>query len=154
MLNGETQFRDWLLYSASKGCVFCIPCRLFSEQEEHSFTTTGFSDWKNASARLQQHEELQNHRSSVLCLLTRSKVINRIDTSLTNAYRNEVQYWHDILKRVVSTIVTLTTRRLVLRGENSKIGSVHNGNFLGCLELIAEFDPFLREHLAKFGNAG
>lgn len=154
LLNGETQFRDWLLYSASRGCVFCIPCRLFSQQEENSFTTTGFNDWKNASARLQQHEESQNHRSSVLCLLTRSKVINRIDTSLTNAYRNEVQYWRDILKRVVATIVTLTTRGLALRGENSKIGSVHNGNFLGCLELIAEFDPFLREHLAKFGNAG
>lgn len=65
-----------------------------------------------------------------------------------------MQYWCDILKRVVSTIVTLTTRGLALRGENSKIGSVHNGNFLGCLELIAEFDPFLRKHLAKFGNVG
>ena len=30
----------------------------------------------------------------------------------------------------------------------------HNGNYLGCLELIAEFDPFLQEHLKVYGNKG
>lgn len=29
------------------------------------------------------------------------------------------------------------------------IGSVHNGNYLGILELIAEFDPFLAAHIEK-----
>ena len=33
------------------------------------------------------------------------------------------------------------------------LGSVHNGNFLGSLELIAQFDPFLQSHLQKYGNA-
>ena len=30
----------------------------------------------------------------------------------------------------------------------------HNGNFLGCLELISCFDPLLWQRLAKHGNQG
>ena len=29
-----------------------------------------------------------------------------------------------------------------------------NGNYLGILELIAEYDPFLSSHTAKDGNQG
>lgn len=32
--------------------------------------------------------------------------------------------------------------------------SPHNGNFLGCLEIIIHTDPLLLEHLAKCGNIG
>ncbi|KAL4142249.1 hypothetical protein QTP88_004744 [Uroleucon formosanum] len=42
--------------------------------------------------------------------------------------------------------------RLSFRGNNSEFGSVHNGNYMGCLELIAQFNPFLCEHIAKYGN--
>ena len=36
----------------------------------------------------------------------------------------------------------------------TKIGNVHNGNFLMLIELLAEFDPFLSDHIARFGNPG
>jgi len=44
-------------------------------------------------------------------------------------------------------------RGLALRGDDEKIGSSHNGNYLGCLELVAQFDPFLAKHIEDFGNA-
>jgi len=34
------------------------------------------------------------------------------------------------------------------------LGSAHNGNYLGILELLAQFDPFLKDHLQKFGQKG
>jgi len=34
------------------------------------------------------------------------------------------------------------------------IGSPHNGNFLGLMELLADFDPFLAEHIQKHANKG
>ena len=34
------------------------------------------------------------------------------------------------------------------------IGSPSNGNFLGTLELLSQFDPFLAAHLEKYGNKG
>ncbi|XP_025407314.1 uncharacterized protein LOC112681265, partial [Sipha flava] len=39
-------------------------------------------------------------------------------------------------------------------GDNENIGPPHNGNFMMCLELIAEFDPFLANHLSNYGNPG
>ena len=34
------------------------------------------------------------------------------------------------------------------------MGSKRNGNFLGIMELIAQFDPFLAKHIEDFGNQG
>jgi len=30
----------------------------------------------------------------------------------------------------------------------------NNGNYLGILELIFQFDPFLKEYILKYGNQG
>lgn len=52
-----------------------------------------------------------------------------------------------VLKRVVAVIKSLASSGLAFRGETSKIGFTNNGNFLMALELIAEFDPFMADHL-------
>jgi len=36
---------------------------------------------------------------------------------------------------------------LALRGSNEIVGSRDNGNYLGILELIGQFDPFLSQHI-------
>lgn len=51
-------------------------------------------------------------------------------------------------------IKLLATRGLAFRGSKETIGSPTNGNFLGVLEAIAQFDPFLAQHLTKYGNLG
>ena len=48
----------------------------------------------------------------------------------------------------------LTNRGLPLRGSDEMIGSPHNGNFLMTVEILAEFDPFMREHLEKKAGKG
>ncbi|XP_029766515.1 zinc finger MYM-type protein 1-like [Terrapene carolina triunguis] len=35
-----------------------------------------------------------------------------------------------------------------------KSGSPYNGNYMMALELVAEFDPFLASHIARYGNEG
>lgn len=67
---------------------------------------------------------------------------------------SKISYWTQVLRRVVSTITFLAERGLSFRGNNSEFGSVHNGNYMGCLELIAQFGPFLCEHIAKYENKG
>lgn len=75
--------------------------------------------------------------------------------ALNNSWKIVIkQYWVNILRRVVAVIRCLAQRGLPFRGEDELLGSVHNGNFLGILELIAQFDPFLQSHLQKYGNAG
>ena len=42
----------------------------------------------------------------------------------------------------------LGERALAFRGSTQCVGDVHNGNFLGLLELISH-DPILREHVTN-----
>ena len=43
---------------------------------------------------------------------------------------------------------------LPLQGSNEIIGSGNNGNYLGILELISQFDPFVFQHISQFANRG
>ena len=40
------------------------------------------------------------------------------------------------------------------RGKNELIGSPNNGNYLGILEVLSEFDTLLAEHISKHTNKG
>jgi len=57
-----------------------------------------------------------------------------------------VKYWRSVLRRVVSVVKKLSSRGLPFRGDEEEFGSLRNGNFMMCMELIAEFDPFLAGH--------
>jgi len=67
---------------------------------------------------------------------------------------NEQDYWRNVLRRVVSVVKFLSSRGLPFRGRDEKIGSNNNENFLEIIELLAQYDAFLVDHLHRFGNAG
>lgn len=60
----------------------------------------------------------------------------------------------EILRRVVSLIKCLSERGLPLSGETKIDGDANNGIFLVCLDLLDQFDPFLREHIDRHGYSG
>lgn len=78
--------------------------------------------------------------------------MNRIGKRLLSQHEHEVTYCRNVLKRVVSVVKKLASRSLEFRGDEEKFGSVKNGNFMMCLELIAEYDFFLADNNARFGN--
>jgi hypothetical protein len=41
---------------------------------------------------------------------------------------------------------------IAFRGSHEVFGSNNNGNYLGILELLARYDPFLREHITRYAN--
>lgn len=77
-----------------------------------------------------------------------------IDAELKEQCEDEQKYWQDVLKRVVAVIQFLSERGLAFRGDVETIGSPNNGNYLGILELLSKFDPFLAEHMRTYGNKG
>jgi len=77
-----------------------------------------------------------------------------MDRVLVEEMEKERNYWREVLKRIVSTVKFLAVRGLAFRGSNEKSGSLTNGNFLGCLELLAEYDPFLATHIQRYGSSG
>jgi len=75
-----------------------------------------------------------------------------INKEILEQISTETKYWNDIVIRVISVIKFLTSRGLSLRGDNEVFGVTNN--FLGILELISEFDPFLKSHIERHGNKG
>jgi len=150
--NEEKLKRDFLMYSESKGVIFCCPCLLFGNKS--AFATTGFSNWQKAEERILEHTNSSNHRSNVIKMKDRGNTLGRIDNNVVRQIETQRTYWVNVLKRVVAVVKRLSSRRLAFRGATSKIGCNNNGNFLMALELLAEFDPFLLNHLETYGNPG
>lgn len=151
--NKDIVQRKWLVYSPKIGCLFCAPCRLFGSDTQFG-SNEGFNDWKNVSERLTSHEQLKEHKTNILNFMSRQKLTGRIDQELIEQIENETKYWKEVLIRVIETIKFLASRGLALRGSNEKIYEQNNGNFLGALQLVARFDPFLANHIGRYGNAG
>lgn len=152
--NNETVERKWLLYSPSKKSLFCLSCCLFRPSNINLCSPSGCNDWKHINHIILEHENSLAHRQSMMTYLARSKTTGRVDTDLLSQYTREVDYWKKVLKRIVAVVKFLASRGLPFRGDNETLGSPNNGNYLGCMELLSEFDPFLADHLKKFGNPG
>ncbi|KAF7652124.1 hypothetical protein LDENG_00101180 [Lucifuga dentata] len=145
--NGETVSREWIVYSPSTGSISCFACKLYSSSV-HAFTN-GFSDWKHPS-RIMDHESSSEHRRCMITLLKRSEQTGTVDAPLRQQMDAQIQHWKDVLRRVVAVIKFLSERGLPFCGDDELLGSPHNGNYLGILEFISHFDPFLSEHIRSY----
>lgn len=147
--------REWLIYSPSKKSVFCYICILYNTSHtDIQLCKNGLNDWQNISNRLLLHEKSFGHRQAVCTFSNRSSILRRIDSDLIVQQKQETAYWRSILERVVSTVKFLSVRSLPFFGSDEKLNSSHNGNFLGIMELISQYDPFLSQHLKQYGNLG
>ena len=151
--NGEVVIRSWLCFSPANGRVYCFFCKLMGVARSQ-FTHDGFCDWKHASDRLGVHEQSKDHIQAVLSAASRAKKAGRVDSELAQEANRIEQYWRSVLKRLVSVLKFACERGLALRGDNETFGSPHNGNYLGILELLAEYDDFLKEHIQNHANRG
>lgn len=150
--------RNWLCYSESAGKLFCFSCKLLtttqSLKDASALTSTGFNDWKNAQFFLSIHEQGFSHRDAISSFYLLTNKVARVDQKLMEQLEEETTYWEKVLDRIIEVIKFLAERGLPLRGTDEKLGSPHNGNYLGVLELLAKFDPFLQEHLKNHANRG
>lgn len=146
--------RDWLIYSHTTKRAYCWVCKLFGSSNPSGLASDGTNDWKNISAKLKEHECGKDHFQNVAIKVSRLSKMNRIDADLEDQIEQEVSYWKEVLKRLVSAIKFLTSRGLALRGDNELLNNAQNGNFLGTIEFLAEWDKFMKEHLENHGNKG
>ncbi|KAG8172635.1 hypothetical protein JTE90_001703 [Oedothorax gibbosus] len=151
--NGEVIERQWLIYTKSANALFCYPCKLFSESSD-ALCTSGLIDWQNVSKRLPSHETSRMHRESINQLSLLMNISGRLDSLIVKETESERDYWRNVLQRVVEVVKFIAKRGLSFFGDNETLGSNQNGNFLGMLELLSQFDPFLAEHLKSRGNKG
>ncbi|GAB0086489.1 zinc finger MYM-type protein 1-like [Sergentomyia squamirostris] len=146
--------REWLCFSPETGKIYCFYCKLFSTCSQSHLANIGVKNWQNAPAKLKSHEESKEHKEASITFRTRRKEGTSVCRSLEKQAKDTKIYNIEVLKRVVEVIKYLGERGYAFHGDDAIIGSPHNGNFLGIIELISKFDPFLAEHLAKHANKG
>ena len=106
----------------------------------------------NLLRTLENHEDSMEHKMAMLFWMVRMSNKNTVDQQREEQMRKNIQYYYEVLIRVVAVIKFLSERSLAFRGHEEKCGSPNDGNFMGAIELIAEFDPFLHEYLEKCKN--
>ncbi|XP_074563704.1 uncharacterized protein LOC141820319 [Curcuma longa] len=122
---------------------------------EKNMIEDGCRDWKNLSAKLKSHEISSEHIINmntwfdIEMRLIKNKTI---DHNLQEKINKEKEHWKNVLIRIIIVIKNLAKNNLAFRGTNEKIYQDNNGNFLGLIEMIAEFDPVMQEHLKRIQN--
>nr|TKW36879.1 hypothetical protein SEVIR_1G010800v2 [Setaria viridis] len=122
--NGEFVDRKWLVYSKHVDKVYCFCYKLFkSNQNKFLLASDGVRDRKHLNEKLKTHENSE---------ITKEK-----------------ERWRQVLVRIVSAVKFLAKQNLAFRGSNEKLYGRNNGNFLTTVEMIAEFDPVMQEHIRR-----
>ena len=78
-----------------------------------------------------------------------------VDSQLVSQIEEEQKYWTALLERIIEVVKFLVERGLAFRGSDEKLGLITMIiNYLGLLELLEKFVPFMAEHIKAHANKG
>ncbi|PWA52825.1 zinc finger MYM-type protein 1 [Artemisia annua] len=154
--NNEKCDREWLVYSKELDKVFCFCCKLLRKGiAKGQLDNEGFSDWKHLGTRLKEHELGLEHVTNMAKwfeMRERVKKNETIDKVAQEQFEKERDHWINVILRIISVVKFLAKRNLAFRGTTEKLYKKSNGNFLGLIEMLQEFDPVIKEHVRRITN--
>lgn len=154
--NGEKHHRDWLVYCKDLDRVFCFCCKLFKTRRQPSqLAHEGSNDWQHMSGKLKMHERSAEHICHMIIWVDLGERLRRsktIDKAVQEQIMKEKEHWRKVLQRLFSIVKYLARQSLAFRGTNEKMYEMSNGNFMATVEMIAEWDSTMIEHLRRKEN--
>jgi hypothetical protein len=154
--NGEKCDREWLVYSKELEKVFCFCCKLLKKGHVRGqLANDGFSDWGHIGTRLKEHEVSREHVTNMAAwydLRLRFQQNQTIDRVAQRELEKEREHWRKVLFMIILIVRFLAEHNIAFRGSNSRLYQGNNGNFLGLIEMLAKFDPVIKEHVDRITN--
>ena len=150
----------WSTHQKQTECV----CRAFAYKVSGSvgrvdpaFVSSGTqaSRWKDARSALLKHQASAVHKQAALCLSdyqTTTPVNLQLDKAAAeNASRVKRQQERNrqILYRIIDVVVLLAPTGHLLRGHREGSDSHNRGLFLEITNLLAQYDPVLKDHFPR-----
>ncbi|KAI8524570.1 hypothetical protein RHMOL_Rhmol13G0159300 [Rhododendron molle] len=145
-------FPNWLEYSPTKHCTFCLPCYLFSPEKNrygsNAFTVHGFSTWKKVNdgkncaflAHVGKDLNSSHRRAISQCrdLLNQNIHLEKFVEQQTSVQvaRNRLR-----LKATIDSVKWLTLHNYALRGRDESSTSSNRGNCIDMIEFLASYNP-------------
>ncbi|KAL7594851.1 hypothetical protein Lser_V15G31189 [Lactuca serriola] len=151
--NLEKCDREWLVYSKELDRVFCFCCKVFRKEiSKGKLDGEGYADWHHVTTRVKEHEISLDHltnRNKWFDMRKRLNLNETIDKVQHEQFKKERDYWKQVLLRIIAVVKFLAKHNLAFRGSNEKLYKKGNGNFMGVIEMLEEFDPVIKEHVRR-----
>ncbi|XP_076937495.1 uncharacterized protein LOC143605159 [Bidens hawaiensis] len=149
--NLEKCDRPWLVYSIEVDNIFCFCCKVFRKGLLNgNLDGEGYDNWHHTSTSVKNHEVSLDHLTNMnswFDMRKRLKLNETIDKTQYEQFKKERDYLIQVLLRIVALVKFLAKNNLAFRGTKEKLYQKGNGNFLGLVEMLEEFDPVIKEHV-------
>ena len=144
---------SWLHYVEEGDLAFCFVCnKAYLENKlhsvsnlEHSYISTGYTNWKDATAKFPKHELSNCHKDAVLKVVTLPATTRDIGESLCTQYAEERLVRRQCFLKLMSSLKYLARQGLPLRGS----GTESDSNYMQLLYLRAEDDARITDWIRK-----
>ena len=72
-----------------------------------------------------------------------------LDKNIEEQINKEKDHWKKVLLRIIAVVKNFGKNNLAFWGKNEKICEENNWNFLSLIEMIAESNPVMQEHIRR-----
>ncbi|XP_050056294.1 uncharacterized protein LOC114127771 isoform X1 [Aphis gossypii] len=145
--------RDWLTYSLKLNKVFCLYCILYGNSENSSWTTYGYSYWKNGLMAIVKHETSSAHVMSSLKIKLKESCLPLVPSIIEERNR-QVAFNREVVKQLIEITIFLARHNLSFRGHHESWESDIKGNFKDIVILLAHHSPVLSVHINQLKSKG
>ncbi len=110
--------RSWLCYSPKLDAAYCEPCWLFADCSHKSYNvawTQGIRTWQTLSNKISKHEGAECHVAAC-SVYDQWRLHGTIDEASEQQIREQVNFWRQVLDRIIYVTLTLASNNLAFRG--------------------------------------
>ncbi|XP_020271853.1 uncharacterized protein LOC109847021 [Asparagus officinalis] len=115
----------------------------------------GYNDWSHVGVWLNEHEVSKMHIHNMATWIELHLRLDKgqtIDKSFQDHIMKEKEHWRKLLRRLISIVKYLAKYNLSFQGKNQRIDKENNENFMGLVQMVAQHDKVMEEHIRRIQN--